>query len=140
MLAQRGHEGEQRGGPREGHEVGSGHIPARGPEPAREAHPVEHAPDRRVFVDRPGHPQAPHVHVQDDRWIGHDTGRVDAHYHIDHPWEHGHFPGELGAHRIWRLGGGGPSRFRFGGYYFSVPLSDVVYVGDWFGATEDMVL
>ena len=44
-----------------------------------------------------GHPPAPHVHAENDRWVGHDTGRSDAHYHLDHSWEHGRFTGAIGA-------------------------------------------
>jgi hypothetical protein len=155
LFAQR-HEAPPARGPANGqHEVGGGHIPARGPEPARtprqapeRSAPERQAPERqapenrdnRQFADRPGHPEAPHVHAQGDQWVGHDTGRGDAHYHLDHPWEHGHFPGEIGARHVWRMEGGGPDRFRFGGYYFSVAPYDIPYCNDWLWDSDDIVL
>ena len=71
-----------------GHEqgVGGGHIPQHGPAPAApKQNPHPEGEQRRTFQDVPGHPPAPHVHAENDRWIGHDTGRSDAHYHLDHP-------------------------------------------------------
>jgi hypothetical protein len=26
------------------------------------------------------------VHADNDRWVGHDSGGNDPHYHLDHPW------------------------------------------------------
>jgi hypothetical protein len=82
------------------------------------------------FDDKPGHPNAPHVDPG-NHWIGHDTGRDDPHYHLDHPWEHGHFVGGFGPAYRWHLVGGGPSRFWFNNWYWSVAPFDVAFVSDW---------
>jgi hypothetical protein len=119
--------------------VGGGHIPAHGPAPAqaqRNAPVPEHnapaqAQRNAQAPDRPGHPAAPHVDKSGDRWVGHDSGPNDARYHVDHPFEHGHFEGGFGRGHVWRLAGGGPNRFWFNGFYFSVADPDLGYVGDW---------
>ena len=94
-------------------EYGGGHIPSHGPAairapraPAPRSAPPQSAPDRPAFRDRPEHPEAPHVHSRTDAWVGHGSGRGDEHYHLDHPWEHGHFPGRVGPRHVWRLHGG----------------------------------
>ncbi len=137
-----GHEATQGGGHQGGgHEpgVGGGHIPAHGPAPAKRTAPVPRGDARPSLKDQPGHPEAPHVHAN-DQWVGHDTGRNDVHYHLDHPWEHGRFPGEIGPSHIWRLHGGGPSRFGFGGFFFAVAPYDISYVGDWDWADDSIVI
>ena len=80
------------------------------------------------------------MHAANDQWIGHDVGRNNPHYHLDHPWQHGHFPGEIGAHHIWRIEGGDPNRFWFGGFYFSVAPYDIGYVNGWLWNSDDIVL
>jgi hypothetical protein len=115
---------------------GGGHIPARGPAPVRESHPAQ---ENRHFNDQAGHPDAPHVH-SNGKWIGHDTGRDDPRYHLDHAWEHGHFTGGFGRGHVWHLGGGGPNRFWFGGFYFSVVDVDIGFCNDWFWDRDDIVI
>jgi hypothetical protein len=118
------------------HEVGGGHIPSHGPAPY---HGTPHPAPEHPVPDKEGHPAAPHVH-SNGKWIGHDTGKNDPHYHLDHPWEHGHFPGGIGKGHVFRLVGGGPSRFWFGGFFFSVAPYDVGYCGDWIWDTDQIVI
>ena len=133
FAQERGHEAQQGGH----NAVGGGHIPAHGPAPAKHptAAPAQNrggapAAARPTFRDQPSHPEAPHVHA-DNKWIGHNTGRGDPNYHLDHPWEHGHFTGGIGRGHVWRLGGGGPDRFWFNGFYFGLAPYDFGYATDW---------
>src|SRR6202451_2272907 len=127
---------QQKGG---GHpEVGGGHIPAHGPAPMHATpHPAE---PNRNFSEKAGHPNAPHVDAKGDHWVGHDTGRDDAHYHLDHPWEHGRFTGGIGRGHVWRLAGGGPSRFWFGGFYFGVAPYDVGFCNGLLWDSDQIVI
>jgi hypothetical protein len=94
------------------------HIPVHGPGPAG------------VRIARGEHRAIPHVDTR-GRWLGHDTGRIDPHYHLDHPWAHGHFPGGFGPRHVFRLEGGSRERFWFGGFYFSVAPYDYGFCNDW---------
>src|SRR5579863_7418989 len=110
------------------------HIPEHGPAPFR-GNPV--AP--HGFQDSPGHPNVPHVHP-DNTWVGHETGRADPHYHIDHPWEHGRFSGGFGAGHVFRIEGGNRERFWFHGFSFAVWPFDYGYCGDWAWGTDEVVI
>ena len=160
--------GQERG--REGHanppHVGGGYIPPHGPAPAAKhaapAHPAPaHAaaperpqaqahpnvpareqsrtPEERNFRDFDGHPNAPHVH-SNGQWVGHERGHDEARYHLDHPWEHGHFRGGFGPRHVFRLEGGGPARFWFGGFYFSVASADYAFCADWLWSSDQIVI
>jgi hypothetical protein len=119
---------------------GGGHPaapPAHGPS---EFHGTPHpAEDHRNFSDKTGHPNAPHVD-KGNKWVGHDTGKDDPHYHLDHPFEHGRFTGGFGPDHHWRLAGGGPGRFWFGGFYFSVAPYDVGFCDGWLWDSDDVII
>src|ERR1700677_481919 len=111
-------------------------IPRSGPKPATGTpHPVE---QNRNYSDKAGHPNVPHVDGK--TWVGHDTGPNDARYHLDSPWAHGHFTGGFGRSHVWRLAGGGPSRFWFNGWYWDVAAADIAFCDGWLWDTDEIVI
>ena len=117
-------------------------APARAPEPARAApaaRPAEVAPRSRPAADMPGHPEAPHVHTN-GQWIGHDSGKNDPNYHLDKPFEHGRFGGGIGKGHVWHLAGGGPNRFWFNNFYWSVAPYDLNLCSDWLWDSDQIVI
>jgi hypothetical protein len=141
--ASRGGDARMGGG---GLKVGGGFIPPRGPSASRASRgSTAISPNRGPgpaqpnFADRAGHPNAPHVH-SDGRWIGHNLARNDPRLHLDHPWDHGHFRGGVGPSHVFRLEGGGPARFWFGGNYFSVASFEMGLCADWLWNSDDIVI
>jgi hypothetical protein len=120
-----------------GHMFGERFIPLRGP--AAHHGRAEAHKDGETYRDAKGHPEAPHVHP-DGRWIGHHTGHDDRNYRLEHPWEHGRFPGGIGHDHVFRLVGGGPSRFSFGGFFFSVAPYDARFCNDWLWDSDQVVV
>lgn len=130
------HQAAERGRP------GGGFVPAHGParshgEERQQPQARQEQAQPRHFNDQRGHPDAPHVH-RDGQWVGHDGGA--ARYHVDHPWEHGRFPGAFGRGHTYILAGGGPSRFWFNNWYFSVASPDLVYVASWRWNADPIVI
>ena len=110
--------------------IGRAYIPAHGPAAIRDEHRVAPAG---------GSAERPHV---DDhgRWFGHDSGRLDPHYHLDHPWEHGRFSAGFGPRHVFRLAGGTRERFWFDGFYFSVAPYDYQFVDGWLWDSDQVVI
>ncbi len=135
MFAQ-GRGGEEHGGQ---HAQAPQHAPARGPAPAPQRTQDHPAQQEHGFRDAPNHPEAPHVH-EDGKWIGHDSGRNDAHYHLDHPYPHGRFTGGFGPSHVWHLSGGNRDRFGFGGFFFGVAPYDYGYVDGWNWNGDNIVI
>lgn len=136
VLAQERDGGKQRGGKPE---VGGGYVPKHGPVRVKARPHAAPQVEHRTFADNPGHPEAPHVHTN-GKWVGHDSGRDEAHYHLDHPWEHGRFRGGIGRGHVWRLAGGNRGRFWFGGFYFSVAPYEYDFCNDWLWNSDQIVI
>src|SRR5215208_7967466 len=116
-------------GDRTPHVAGHASIPSRGPAAFTGAPRVSrNGEHERMYVSHEG------------RWFGHESGRADAHYHLDRPWEHGRFTGGFGPRHVFRLRGGGPDRFWFDGFYFSVAPYDYPLVADWGWDADDVVV
>jgi hypothetical protein len=118
-------------------EVGGGYVPKHGPAPVRQAAPAP--PQGKRTADKAGHPEAPHVHTN-GQWVGHASGPGDAAYHVDHPWEHGRFTGGIGRGHVFRIMGGGPQRFWFSGFFFSVAPADIAFCDGWMWGTDEVVI
>jgi len=130
------------------------HIPAHGPPPSSASRPESHAapaprPETHAAPERPEREAAPpssvrrevpHVEPEGDRWIGHDAGPNDPRFHMDHPWPHGRFSGGFGPQHVFRLAGGGPSRFWFGGFAFAVAPFEFDYCSDWLWDADEIVI
>ncbi len=123
--------------------VGGGHIPAHGPAPhAAPAHnqPTPHPTGNHIAADKRGHPELPHVHANNDQWVGHNSGREDAHFHMEHPWAHGRFAGGFGPGHVFVLGGGNRERFWFNNFYWNIAPYDYNIVGNWNWTRDQLVI
>lgn len=134
-----------RGGGSRSSGAGTHQAPPRsGPKPYTAA-PHAAEPNRN-FSDKDGHPNVPHVdHGKSvigghDTWVGHDTGRGDANYHVDQPWVHGRFTGGFGRGHIWHLGGGRPDRFWFNGWYWHVAPFDIAFCDGWLWDSDQIII
>jgi hypothetical protein len=67
------------------------------------------------------------------RWVGHDSGRADARFHLDRPFAAGRFHGGIGRGHAYRLSGWdrGRHRFWFNGFAFGLAPWELGYVDDW---------
>jgi hypothetical protein len=128
---------EEGGGDRGSHESFHPVAPKSGPK-AFQGTPHQVEPTR-TYSDREGHPNAPHVDAG-RTWVGHDSGRDDTRYHMDRPFEHGRFEGGFGREHMWRLGGGGPSRFWFNNWYWMVSPVDIGFCDGWFWDSDEIVI
>jgi len=120
------------------HPASGGHqaIPAQGPS-AFQGAPHTAQPGRN-YSDKAGHPNVPHVDGK--TWVGHDTGRGDVNYHLDHPFAHCRFSGGLGPCHVWHLGCCGPGRFWFNGWFWDVAVFDAGFCDGWLWDSDDIVI
>jgi len=73
-----------------------------------------------------------HPHVSHDQWYGHDRPD-DPRFHLDHPFEHGHFP-RTGPDYRWPVVRFDPDRHWFwfaGGFFFEIAAFDWALAADW---------
>jgi len=106
------------------HAANGGHPP---PAPDRREATVapegEHTPDGHVDATQ---------HVNNDHWYGHPAGN-DARFHLDHPYEHGHFSDVGPGHQfgLTRFDAGHREFWFAGGFGFQVAEWDWALASDW---------
>jgi|SRR5579862_760534 len=131
--------------------VGHGYIPPQGPKPVAHAPAAPAARAGQPAASRglaqpsnvrdlPDHPAAPHVHASNNEWIGHESGKNDPHFHLDHPWAQGHFSLGIGARFVYRIEGGSRDKFWFEGSAFQVSPYDADFTSDWLWQSDDVVI
>ncbi len=54
--------------------------------------------------------------------------------------QHGHFAGGFGPKHVWRLAGGGPSRFWFNGWYWDVAAADIAFCDGWLWDSDQIII
>ena len=102
-----------------------GHVPS-APPPRN-----DHAAPRE-----PEHFSTGHVndtpHVNHDKWYGHEPAN-DARFHVDHPFEHGHFAhaGASYRYRVSRIDRGNREFWFPGGFFFQIADFDWALASDW---------
>ncbi len=85
--------------------------------------------------------ERPHVE-NSEHWHGHETGPGDVRYHVERPFEHGHFRGAIGHDHAYRVRNWDPGLHRFwlNGGFFGVAAWDLAYVNDWSWSDDEIVL
>jgi hypothetical protein len=84
--------------------------------------------------------RALHVDARHDRWVGHDSGAGDAHYHWAQPWACGRFTGGFGLQHVFVPGGGNRECFWFNNFYWDVAPYDYNIVSDWNWVADQIVI
>ena len=90
------------------------------------------------FADGNRRPNAPQVQ-RNGQWIGRDSSS-DRGFTLDHPSKYGNFPGGFGPRYVFRLKGGDPTRFWFGGYAFSVAPFEREGCAAWLWNSDDIMI
>ena len=128
VIAQHPNEGHEQQSHASSHEenkprANQGHVP---PAPTRREGNVEVKEDRHENGKMNGW-----QHVNHDQWYGHDRPD-DARYHLDHPFEHGHFAhfGPNYRYRVVRFDAD-HHRFWLPGGMFEVAPFDWSVCADW---------
>jgi len=128
LLAQRGEEprrsGEAQRPEQNAPRANQGRIPA--PPPKRE--PRAKPEPQRIEGGRVN--SVPHV--ANDHWYGHDKPN-DPRYHLDHPFEHGHFAnfGQSYRYSVVRIDSNLHRFWLPGGYFFDIAAWDWALAADW---------
>jgi len=113
------HPQHDQGSPR----ANQGHVP---PPPAKRESQAAPQEERKE-----GHINST-PHVNNDHWYGHDRP-ADKRYHLDRPFEHGHFA-EIGPSHRFRVERFDRDHHRFwfpGGFYFEIAPWDWAVASDW---------
>jgi hypothetical protein len=140
-------QGNWRGTPPAGGPPAPAHFPGgppRGPAPMRtpptQRRPMT-PPPRGPAPPPPRVVERPHVDHH-AHWVGHESGRGDARFHVEHPWAHGHYRGPIGRGHVYRISGWQAPRHRFwfGSSYFVVGEPDWGYLDDWNWDADQVVL
>jgi len=112
-----------------------GHVPP--PPPKRDNPHAKPEPERQDHGRVNNTP-----HVNNNHWYGHDSPN-DKRFHIDHPFEHGHFE-HFGPSYRYRIERFDPDHHRFwlpGGFFFEVASWDWPVCADWcWDCADDFVI
>ena len=114
---------------------GSVRVPAPNPGAVRVPAPAPSGGSVRVGAPRP-------YVGRGSQWVGHEGGRADVRFHVEHPNAFGSYRGGFGPRHSYRLGGWDESQHRFwsGGYYFGIASWEWGYADDWNWSSDQVVI